>query len=476
MNYQQLVNVVTKEVMYILNSEHSGSAHLPAGTEINVSGKTVVFLLPNVDVNIDSFVTILKEFKKRNQVKAIFPKYSRLMNADSEFRNSNIEVSYLDYANAANSKQINGDIFIVPVNNDNVLRKLAKLERSNAYLGALVQALAMNGKVFLIPSGDYKANDNLVSDIEKTRAKVCNLVDIQKTFVSAVSPKTVQTFALPQVSSSPSHTAAGGSSESNCYTCTTHDCISRCLNKFDTIINAGADRVGATLGNKDIPLNIGSFIDHTLLKPEATETQIIQLCKEAKEYNFASVCVNPSWVPLCAKLLKGSSVMVCTVIGFPLGATSSESKAYETKKAIADGANEIDMVINVGALKSKDYQKVENDIRAVVEACNGTTLKVILETGLLTDEEKIKASELSVKAGANFVKTSTGFGPGGATEADIALMRKVVGPDLGVKASGGIRDTETTLKMLKAGATRIGASASIAIVTNKAPADKNSKY
>ncbi|RYX99621.1 deoxyribose-phosphate aldolase [bacterium] len=226
-----------------------------------------------------------------------------------------------------------------------------------------------------------------------------------------------------------------------------------------------------------MPLNLASFIDHTLLKPEATESQVIQLCEEAKKYNFASVCVNPGFVPLSAKLLAGSPVMVCTVIGFPLGATTSETKAFETRQAIAQGANEIDMVINVGALKSKDYAKVEEDIRAVVNACNGTTLKVILETALLTDDEKIKACELSVKAGANFVKTSTGFGPSGATEDDIALMRRVVGPDLGVKASGGIRDTDTTIRMLKAGATRVGASASVAIVNDAAPAgDKNSKY
>ena len=265
--------------------------------------------------------------------------------------------------------------------------------------------------------------------------------------------------------------------DSNCYTCTTHDCISRCLSKVNVISKAGADRIGATLGTKDIPLNLASFIDHTLLKPEANESQVIQLCEEARKYNFASVCVNPSFVPLCAKLLTGSPVMVCTVIGFPLGATTSETKAFETRQAIAQGANEIDMVINVGALKSKDYAKVEEDIRAVVNACNGTTLKVILETALLNDEEKIKACELSVKAGANFVKTSTGFGPSGATEDDIALMRRVVGPDLGVKASGGIRDTDTTIRMLKAGATRVGASASVAIVNDAAPGgDKNSKY
>ncbi|MEK7433872.1 MAG: deoxyribose-phosphate aldolase [Cyanobacteriota bacterium] len=226
---------------------------------------------------------------------------------------------------------------------------------------------------------------------------------------------------------------------------------------------------------KDIPINLASYIDHTLLKPEANEEQIKKLCEEARKYVFASVCINPHFVSLCAKLLQGSPVKVCTVIGFPLGATTTETKVFETKKAILDGAHEIDMVINVGAIKSKDYSKVEDDIRQVVRACEGKILKVILETALLTNEEKVIACQLSVKAGADFVKTSTGFGPGGATEEDIALMRSTVGPNLGVKASGGIRDTLGTLTMLKAGATRVGASASVAIVNNSA-ADKNSKY
>lgn len=484
MNYQELVSVITKEVMYELNSQSGKSNVFPSGTEINISGKTVVFLLPNVDVNIDSFTPLLKEFKNKNHVKAFFPKWGRSLSGDNSLKDAGVDINYIDYNNISNSKLINGDVFIVPVNNDNILRKLAKLEKSNAYLTALVQAQAFNGTVMLVPSGDYKASDALKNEIAKTKAKVCEIVDIQKKFVSAVSPKTVQ---ANYVQSAPTQTYTPpapsnnyntqSKDDSNCYTCTTHDCISRCLSKVDLVSKAGADRIGATLGNKDIPLNLASFIDHTLLKPEATESQVIQLCEEARKHNFASVCVNPAFVPLSAKLLSGSPVMVCTVIGFPLGATTSETKAFETRQAIAQGANEIDMVINVGALKSKDYAKVEEDIRAVVNACNGTTLKVILETALLTDEEKIKACELSVKAGANFVKTSTGFGPSGATEEDIALMRHVVGPDLGVKASGGIRDTMTTLKMLKAGATRIGASASVAIVNNAAPSgDKNSKY
>ncbi len=210
---------------------------------------------------------------------------------------------------------------------------------------------------------------------------------------------------------------------------------------------------------------VAALIDHTLLKAEATREMIEKLCQEAGQYIFASVCVNPYWVSLCTELLKGTEVKVCTVIGFPLGANSSDTKAFETKKAIEDGATEIDMVINIGALKSGDYETVENDIRAVTDAASGKALvKVIIETSLLTEEEKVKACQLSIKAGADFVKTSTGFSTGGATIEDIALMRKTVGPEMGVKASGGVRDAASVQELVMAGATRIGASSGIAIV------------
>jgi deoxyribose-phosphate aldolase len=214
--------------------------------------------------------------------------------------------------------------------------------------------------------------------------------------------------------------------------------------------------------------NIAKMIDHTLLKPETTKEQIVKLCEEAKQYNFASVCVNPTWVATAAELLKGSDVKVCTVIGFPLGANTPEVKAFETKNAIENGATEVDMVINIGALKSGDDELVEKDIRAVVEAAKGKALvKVIIETCLLTEEEKVRACELAVKAGADFVKTSTGFSTGGATVEDVALMRKTVGPEIGVKASGGVRDAQTAQAMIDAGATRIGTSSGVAIVQGK---------
>ncbi len=214
---------------------------------------------------------------------------------------------------------------------------------------------------------------------------------------------------------------------------------------------------------KKCPLN--SFIDHTLLKPDATVEQITKLCFEAREYKFASVCVNSCWVRLCAELLRGSGVAVCTVVGFPLGAMIPEAKAYEAEAAIENGATEIDMVINVGALKSKDYRMVAKDLHAVCEVVHehGALLKVIIEACLLTREEKVIACLLAKNAGADYVKTSTGFSTGGATVEDVELMRKVVGEEMGVKAAGGIRDKETAEKMLDAGADRLGASAGVQI-------------
>ena len=211
--------------------------------------------------------------------------------------------------------------------------------------------------------------------------------------------------------------------------------------------------------------NIATLIDHTLLKQDATRNQIEKLCEEAKEYTFASVCVNPTWVNLSAKLLQGSPVKVCTVIGFPLGASTTEVKAFETSNAIENGAEEIDMVINVGALKDQDYNFVQKDIEAVVQAAKGKAIvKVILETCLLTDEEILRASEISKLAGADFVKTSTGFSTGGATVSAVKLMRSAVGPELGVKASGGVRSLADLQAMVNAGATRIGASSGVEIV------------
>jgi deoxyribose-phosphate aldolase len=214
------------------------------------------------------------------------------------------------------------------------------------------------------------------------------------------------------------------------------------------------------------PEGVAAMIDHTLLKPDATRQQIEELCREAAQFKFATVCVNPTWVALCARLLSGSGVGVCSVVGFPLGATTADAKGYETRRVIFDGAREVDMVINVGALKSGELRAVERDIDSVTSPCRecGVLSKVIIEAALLTDDEKVTACTLAKAAGADYVKTSTGFGPGGATAADVALMRRIVGAEMGVKAAGGVRDLEGVKAMIAAGATRVGASAGVKIV------------
>jgi deoxyribose-phosphate aldolase len=238
-----------------------------------------------------------------------------------------------------------------------------------------------------------------------------------------------------------------------------------CPTRVSGVLAAGACRLGlhAAGGGAE---EVAGLIDHTLLKPDATASEIEKLCREAAEFHFATVCVNPTWVAFAHRLLRGSGVGVCSVVSFPLGATTPDVKQYETRRAIFDGASEIDMVLNIGALKSGDLRLVEEDIEAVTTPCrsHGVVSKVIIEAALLSDEEKVVASTLTKAAGADFVKTSTGFGPGGATIADVMLMRKVVGDTMGVKAAGGVRDLEQMHAMVAAGATRVGASAGVRIV------------
>lgn len=243
------------------------------------------------------------------------------------------------------------------------------------------------------------------------------------------------------------------------------NCPTFCSADVQRMVDAGAARIGTVLGETATARDWASLIDHTLLKPEASESDIRKLCEEAAKFGFASVCVNPAWVKKASEFLRGTNVPVCTVIGFPLGATLSDVKAYEVRRAIFNGAREVDMVINVGALKSGDDCTVEDDIRAVAEAAheNGVLCKVIIETALLTDDEKVRACIASKNAGADFVKTSTGFAKGGATVDDVALMRRTVGSALGVKASGGVKGIEDARAMFEAGATRIGASVGVKI-------------
>ena len=248
--------------------------------------------------------------------------------------------------------------------------------------------------------------------------------------------------------------------------CSCHAVVDDCCpDRLRGVLDAGATRVGLHAAG-GAPAGVASMIDHTLLKPDATRQDIEALCREAAQFRFATVCVNPTWVALCARLLAASGVGVCSVVGFPLGATTPDVKGYETRRAIFDGAREIDMVINIGALKSGDLRLVERDIESVTTPCRdcGALSKVIIEAALLTDDEKVTACTLAKAAGADYVKTSTGFGPGGATAADVALMRRVVGADMGVKAAGGVRDLEGLQALVAAGATRVGASAGVKIV------------
>ena len=247
-------------------------------------------------------------------------------------------------------------------------------------------------------------------------------------------------------------------------------CFNRCPERMQRVLDAGASRIGLVLGESASARDWAGFVDHTLLKPEASEADIRKLCEEAAQYGFASVCVNPAWVRAAGCHLRGTGVPVCTVVGFPLGATVADVKAYEARRAIYDGAREVDMVINIGALKSGDDCAVEHDIRSVVEASHeyGVLVKVIIEAALLTDDEKVRACLAAKRAGADFVKTSTGFAKGGATVADVALMRQTVGSGMGVKAAGGVKGISDARAMLEAGATRIGASVGVKIAQEAA--------
>jgi deoxyribose-phosphate aldolase len=313
-----------------------------------------------------------------------------------------------------------------------------------------------------VPTKIRQRIERMLTNLSDMGAKVCSLTDLLKQPAMPLSSQPGQTALICQCSQS---------HNGDCSAC--GKCVSINPQAVESLLSSGANRVAAAIGTAPSSQDVAAMIDHTLLKPDATEAQIKKLCQEALQHGFASVCVNPSWVSLAAQLVAGSRVKVCTVIGFPLGATTPTAKSIETRDAIANGAEEIDMVLNVGALKSGDDQRVKKDIEAVVQAVGGKAIvKVILETALLTREEKIKACLLAKMAGADFVKTSTGFSSGGATVEDIALMRETVGPEMGVKASGGVGDIQTAKAMLAAGATRIGASASVAIATGQKTSHK----
>lgn len=451
MNIEQITQEVVKELMQEMY--FSQAAASPA-----VPYKRILILLNRSDLPIGPLTDKLSAWQTKAQITLRAPRW-----AQSLWRGAGLEgldLAFVSFDNGAAAKELvnQADRIALIGATRTILHKIGRMDRDHLTAAVVVEALQRNKPVILLDDAfeSYAAETRKVQDMGVHTAP---LNEVERIFPLPAMP------LMPTEAQRPSPGAAPAQMPANCSGCTVAgQCATHCGDRIQRLMKAGAQRISSALGLHTVPANLAGMIDHTLLKPEATEDQVRKLCQEAAQYHFASVCVNPGYVALCAQLLKGSGVMVCTVVGFPLGATDSLTKADETRHAIANGADEIDMVINIGALKSRNLKKVEEDIRAVVQAASGKTVKVILETSLLNDEEKVIGCQLSEKAGAHFVKTATGFGPGGATEADIALMRRTVRPDMEVKASGSIRDQQTAVKMIQAGATRIGASASIAIV------------
>ena len=363
---------------------------------------------------------------------------------------------------------------IVPVLTLNGLSKIANMIADNPASNIILLAIREQKKILIARDSvvccgadEPPATGFFMRKINEMISGIKNL-GVKVTVAKNLSREAVELFNIDKnraISNDADVTSICLTDKENCVECGL--CVVKKEDDVKSIINAGASRISAKQIKGKVPDNLASYIDHTNLKAEATQEEIGKLCEEAKKFSFATVCINPANVRLAKQLLEGTDVGVTTVVGFPLGATTSLVKATEARDAIASGADEIDMVINVGALKSGNRTLVEEDIKAVREATRGKILKVILETALLSKEQIVQACEISKSQGADFVKTSTGFGPGGATVEDVALMRKTVGPSMGVKASGGIRTSEDVQGMIKAGASRIGASASVAIMKEK---------
>lgn len=498
---EAIVEQIAREVMLKLKSESAnrGSSYSPPQPRQAANSAASTKVTANSAVLLTANFKVISQVI--DQVKAILPAGGKLIVSSYVYDNFGGEsltrnFSLVHSRNTAPQKALaEVDHLVIPAMSINSLAKAANLMADSFATIVLTQALIDGIKVTVAdesiidanryyPTGVARKIDSFRRELEGMGVLFQRIPGMQVTpshkcsdcaagnCASCTSCSSSVKAAAPapvKIASAPAKTDV--CSPENC-SMSYGSCVTYCANKVKEVIEAGANRVDKGL---DAPIpghELARYIDHTLLKANATRDEIIKLCEEARANTFASVCVNPANVELAAQLLRGCPVKVCTVIGFPLGATSSFVKAMETRDAVANGATEIDMVINVGALKSKDYELVKNDIARVVEAANGNTVKVILETSLLNDEEKVKACELSKLAGADFVKTSTGFSTGGATLEDVCLMRQVVGPNMGVKASGGIRDTETAQRMIQMGATRIGASASVAIVHNESDGGK----
>lgn len=451
MNIEQITQEVVKELMQEMYLGAAASS--PA-----VPYRRVLILLCRSDLPVKPMLDKLSAWKSKADLQLRAPRWAHSLLRSAGLDASGVKAEFVSFDRGADAKDlVNGCDRVALIGcTRTMLHKIGRMDRDNLPSAVVVEALQRNKPVMLLDDSfeSYAAEARKAQDMG---VHLGSFEELDRIFPLPPAPQMPAVAARPQ--------AAPVADSASCSCCGADgQCATISTERIQRLMQAGAQRISSALGIYPVPANLASMIDHTLLKPEATEEQVRKLCAEAAQYHFASVCINPGYVPLAAQALKGSGVMVCTVIGFPLGATDTQTKADETRHAVANGADEIDMVINIGALKSRNYQKVEEDIRAVVQAAGGKTVKVILETSLLNDEEKVMGCRLSEKAGAHFVKTATGFGPGGATEADIALMRRSVRPDMEVKASGSIRDQETALKMIKAGATRIGASASVAIL------------
>lgn len=452
MDHKELIEEITKQVLEKLGSGKSAiSKEKDSADKCSSCGdfanSAILFTGGDEDLEMLEKITNGLELS-RNKLMLIIAGDKRLW-PSSVLKEKFNNVEFWDTSQKENYKLFlpEFDTLIVPIFNLTLMTKLAALLDENPEVKFIIEALNLKKNIFIIP-------DNLF--------KYSNLLDKIKDSISTINSYGIKCLNVVKTCSKDSKWESKCAAVmGECSSC--GHCVELLKDKVKDVISSGADRISSTAG-VGIDKELAAMIDHTLLKPDATKEQVVKLCEEARKYIFASVCINPSFVKTAHEILKGTPVKVCTVIGFPLGATTSMTKINETRDAVANGATEIDMVINVGALKARQYDIVREDISGVVGAAGGNIVKVILETALLTDEEKVKACELAKEAGADFVKTSTGFGPGGATAEDIALMRKTVGKYMGVKASGGIRDFETAQKMIKAGATRIGASASVSIV------------
>lgn len=467
MDLERIAQEVTRELLAEMQTSQAHNSPL-------LPYKRILFVFNKADIPLNDLLNQLSHWKDKGKLSLVVPKWANSIWGLNKFTSKELDVDCISYTTSKHPAKdyVNqADTIVIIGSSRSFLSKVTQLKTSSFPAACVVHALSVNKPVILL---DGELASSKSKEIEKLAAMGLQISDyshLPRVFPIA-SPPAVPA-ASPLIQITPSSPVSNKPMPVDCKGCTKAGaCVTACSDRIRTLMEHGAQRIGATLGLPTVPGDLAGMIDHTLLKAQSTEEQVRKLCAEAAKYGFASVCVNPSYVALCSQLLKDSKVKVCTVVGFPLGATDTETKANETATAVKNGADEIDMVINVGALKSKNYKFVEDDIRAVVKAASGKTVKVIFETVLLNDEEKIASCELSKRAGAHFVKTSTGMGGGGATEHDIALMRRCVGPSMGVKASGGVRSKEDAIKMVKAGATRIGASASIAIATGQKSKDK----